>query len=132
MEQPMSNQTPDQLHWTVRPAYKSYSIKPIIGITIRNTRGCTPSVLVKFVNLGHETIYDSTTVDTGMEKHLFTEHTVTEAATIIQETLTAPPMVDRINHFIEESRRNPADELLQEVQQTLIVGIHKNLHGPTQ
>lgn len=35
----MSSQTPDQLHWTVRPAYKSYSIKPVIGITIRNTRG---------------------------------------------------------------------------------------------
>jgi hypothetical protein len=128
----MSSQTPDQLHWTVRPAYKSYSIKPVIGITIRNTRGGAPSILVKFVNLGHETIYDSTTVDMGMEKNLFAEHTVTEAATIIKETLTSHPMVDRINHFIEESRRNPADELLQEVQQTLIVGIHKNLHGPTQ
>lgn len=128
----MSNQTPDQLHWTVHPAYKSYSIKPVIGITIRNTRGGAPSILAKFVNLGHETIYDSTTVDTGMEKHLFTEHTVTEAATIIKETLTSHPMADRINHLIEESRRNPADELLQEVQQTLIVEIHKKLHGPTQ
>jgi len=128
----MSSQTPDQLHWTVRPAYKSYSIKPVIGITIRNTRGGAPSILVKFVNLGHETIYDSTTVDMGMEKNLFAEHTVTEAATIIKETLTSHPMVDRINHFIEESRRNPADELLQEVHQTLIVEIHKKLHGPTQ
>lgn len=128
----MSSQTPDQLHWTVRPAYKSYSIKPVIGITIRNTRGGAPSILVKFVNLGHETIYDSTTVDMGMEKNLFAEHTVTEAATIIKETLTSHPMVDRINHFIEESRRNPAEELLRELQQTLIVGIHKNLHGPAQ
>ena len=128
----MSSQTPDQLRWTVRPAYKSYSIKPVIGITIRNTRGGAPSILVKFVNLGHETIYDSTTVDMGMEKNLFAEHTVTEAATIIKETLTSHPMVDRINHFIEESRRNPADELLQEVHQTLIVEIHKKLHGPTQ
>ena len=128
----MSSQTPDQLHWTVRPAYKSYSIKPVIGITIRNTRGGAPSILVKFVNLGHETIYDSTTVDMGMEKNLFAEHTVTEAATIIKETLTSHPMVDRINHFSEESRRNPADELLQEVHQTLIVEIHKKLHGPTQ
>jgi hypothetical protein len=128
----MSNQTPDQLRWTVRPAYKSYSIKPVIGITIRNTRGGVPSILVKFVNLGHETIYDSTTVDTGMEKHLFAKHAVTEAATIIKETLTAHPMADRINHFIEESRRNPADELLQEVQQTLIVEIHKKLHGHAQ
>lgn len=127
----MSNQTPDQLHWTVRPAYKSYSIKPVIGITIRNTRGCTPSVLVKFVNLGHETIYDSTTEDTGMERSLFTKHTVTEAATIIKDTLTSHPMVDRINYFIEESRKNPAEELLRELQQTLIVGIHKNLHGST-
>lgn len=128
----MSNQKPDQLHWTVRPAYKSYSIKPVIGITIRNTRGGAPSILVKFVNLGHETIYDSTTVDMGMEKYLFTEHTVPEAATIIKETLTAPPMVDRMNHFIEESRKHPAEELLRELQQTLIVGIHKNLHGSTQ
>lgn len=128
----MSSQTPDQLHWTVRPAYKSYSIKPVIGITIRNTRGGTPILLVKFVNLGHETIYDSTTADTGMEKHLFTEYTVPEAATIIKETLTAPPMVDRINHFIEESRKHPAEELLRELQQTLIVGVHKNLHGPAQ
>ena len=128
----MSNQTPNQRHRTVRPAYKSYSIKPVIGITIRDTRGCAPSILVKFVNLGHETIYDSTTEDTGMEKHLFAEHTVTEAATIIKETLTAHPMVDRINHFIEESRKHPAEELLSEVQQTLIVEIHKKLHGPTQ
>ena len=128
----MSNQTPDQLHWTVRPAYKSYSIKPVIGITIRNTRGGAPSILVKVVNLGHETIYDSTMVDTGMEKHLFAKHTVTEAATIIKETLTSHPMVDRINYFIEESRRNPADELLQEVQQALIVEIHKKLQGSTQ
>lgn len=127
----MSTQTPDQLHWTVRPAYKSYSIKPVIGITIRNRTGGTPILLVKFVNLGHETIYDSTTADTGMEKHLFTEHTVPEAATIIKDTLTSHPMVDRINHFIEESRKNPAEELLCEVQQTLIVGIHKNLHGST-
>lgn len=127
----MSNQTPDQLHWTVRPAYKSYSIKPVIGITIRSVTANDPSILVKFVNLGHETIYDSTTADTGMEKHLFTEHTVPEAATIIKETLTSHPMVDRINHFIEESRKNPAEELLCEVQQTLIVGIHKNLHGST-
>ena len=127
----MSNQTPDQLHWTVRPAYKSYSIKPVIGITIRNRTEGTPSVLVKFVNLGHETIYDSTTADTGMEEHLFTEHTVPEAATIIKDTLTSHPMVDRINYFIEESRKNPAEELLCEVQQTLIVGIHKNLHGST-
>lgn len=112
----MSNQTPDQLHWTVRPAYKSYSIKPVIGITIRNRTGGTPSVLVKFVNLGHETIYDSTTADTGMEKHLFTEHTVPEAATIIKDTLTSHLMVDRINYFIEESRKNPAEELLCEVQ----------------
>jgi hypothetical protein len=128
----MSNQTPNQLHWTVRPAYKSYSIKPVIGITIRNTRGGAPNILVKFVNLGHETIYDSTTEDTGMEKHLFAEHTVTEAATIIKDTLTSHPMVDRISHFIEESRKHPAKELLHELQQTLIVGIHKNLHGPTQ
>lgn len=128
----MSNQTPDQLHWTVRPAYKSYSIKPVIGITIRSAAADNPSILVKFVNLGHETIYDSTTEDTGMEKHLFTEHTAPEAATIIKETLTAHPMVDRINHFIEESRRNPADELLQEVRQTLIVEIYKKLHGTTQ
>lgn len=128
----MSTQTPDQLHWTVRPAYKSYSIKPVIGITIRNTAGGTPFILVKFVNLGHETIYDSTTADTGMEMHLFAEHTVTEAATIIKGTLTSPPMVDRINHFIEESRKHPAGELLCEVQQTLIVGIHKNLHSPAQ
>lgn len=128
----MSNQTPDQLHWTVHPAYKSYSIKPVIGITIRNTAVGTPIILVKFVNLGHETIYDSTTADTGMEKHLFAGHTATEAATIIKETLTAHPMVDRINHFIEESRKNPAEELLRELQQTLIVGIHKNLHRPTQ
>ena len=128
----MSNQTPDQLHWTVRPAYKSYSIKPVIGITIRSAAADNPSILVKFVNLGHETIYDSTTEDTGMEKHLFTEHTVPEAATIIKDTLTSHPMVDRINYFIEESRKNPAEELLCEVQQTLIVGIHKNLHGPTQ
>ena len=128
----MSNQTPDQLHWTVRPAYKSYSIKPVIGITIRNRTGGIPIILVKFVNLGHETIYDSTTVDTGMEKPLFAKHTVPEAATIIKETLTAHPMVDRINHLIEESRRNPADELLQEVQQTLIVEIHKKLHGHAQ
>lgn len=127
----MSNQTPDQLHWTVRPAYKSYSIRPVIGITIRNTRGCVPIILVKFVNLGHETIYDSTAADTGMEKHLFIEHTVPEAATIIKDTLTSHPMVDRINYFIEESRKNPAEELLCEVQQTLIVGIHKNLHGST-
>lgn len=128
----MSNQTPDQLHWTVRPAYKSYSLKPVIGITIRNTAAGTPNVLVKFVNLGHETIYDSTTEDTGMEKHLFPRHTATEAATIIKETLTSHPMVDRINHFIEESRKHPAEELLRELQQTLIVGIHKNLHGPAQ
>ena len=128
----MSNQTPDQLHWTVHPAYKSYSLKPVISITIRNTATGAPSVLVKFVNLGHETIYDSATEDMGMEKHLFAKHTVTEAATIIKETLTAHPMVDRINHFIEESRRNPADELLQEVQQTLIVEIHKKLHGHAQ
>lgn len=128
----MSNQTPDQLHWTVRPAYKSYSIKPVIGITIRSAAADNPSILVKFVNLGHETIYDSTTEDTGMEKHLFTEYTVPEAATIIKDTLTSPPMVDRINHFIEESRKHPAGELLCEVQQTLIVGIHKNLHGLTQ
>ena len=67
-----------------------------------------------------------------MEKHLFTKHTVPEPATIIKETLTAHPMVDRINHFIEESRRNPADELLQEVRQTLIVEMHKKLHKPTQ
>lgn len=127
----MSNQTPDQLHWTARPAYKSYSIKPVIGITVRSAAADNPSILVKFVNLGHETIYDSTTEDTGMEKHLFTEHTATEAATIIKETLTSHPMVDRINHFIEESRKNPAEELLCEVQQTLIVGIHKNLHGST-
>lgn len=128
----MNTQTPHQLHWTVRPAYKSYSIKPVIGITIRNHAAGTPNILVKFVNLGHETIYDSTTTDTGMEKHLFTEHTVTEAATILKETLTSHPMVDRINHFIEESRKNPAEELLREIQQTLIVGIHKNLHEPTQ
>lgn len=128
----MSTQTPDQLHWTVRPAYKSYSIKPVIGITIRNHTGDTPIILVKFVNLGHEIIYDSTTADTGMEKHLFTEHTVTEAATIIKETLISHPMVDRIAHFIEESRKNPAEELLRELQQTLIVGIHKNLHGSAQ
>lgn len=128
----MSNQTPEQLHWTVRPAYKSYSIKPVIGITIRNTRGGAPSILVKFVNLGHETIYDSTIAGTVMEKHLFAKHTVTEAATIIKETLVSHPMVDRINHFIEESRKHPAEELLREIQQTLIVGIHKNLHGPTQ
>lgn len=128
----MSNQTPDQLHWTVRPAYKSYSIKPVIGITIRSAAADNPSILVKFVNLGHETIYDSTTEDTGMEKHLFTEHTVPEAATIIKDTLTSHPMVDRISHFIEESRKNPAEELLRELQQTLIVAIHKNLHGPTQ
>lgn len=128
----MSNQTPDQLHWTVRPAYKSYSLKPVIGITIRNTAAGTPNILVKFVNLGHETIYDSTTEDTGMEKHLFAEHTVTEAASIIKEILTSHPMVDRIAHFIEESRKHPAEELLRELQQTLIVGIHKNLHGPTQ
>lgn len=128
----MSNQIPDQLHWTVRPAYKSYSIKPVIGITIRNTAAGTPNILVKFVNLGHETIYDSTTEDTGMEKHLFPGHTATEAATIIEETLTSHPMVDRINHFIEESRKHPAEELLRELRQTLIVGIHKNLHGPAQ
>ena len=128
----MSNQTPDQLHWTVRPAYKSYSIKPVIGITIRNTAAGTPNILVKFVNLGHETIYDSTTEDTGMEKHLFPGHTATEAATIIKETLTSHTMVDRINHFIEESRKHPAEELLRELQQTLIVGVHKNLHGPAQ
>lgn len=128
----MGNQTPTQLHWTVRPAYKSYSIKPVIGITIRNTTGDTPIILVKFVNLGHETIYDSTTEDTGMEKHLFVNRTVPEAATIIKETLTAHPMVDRINHFIEESRKHPAKELLRELQQTLIVGIHKNLHEITQ
>ena len=128
----MSNQTPDQLHWTVRPAYKSYSIKPVIGITIRNTTGDTPIILVKFVNLGHETIYDSTTEDMGMEKHLFPGHTVTEAATIIKEPLVSHPMVDRINHFIEESRKHPAEELLRELQQTLIVGIHKNMHGPAQ
>ena len=128
----MSNQTPDQLHWTVRPACKSYNLKPVIGITIRSAAADTPSILVKFVNLGHETIYDSTTEDVGMEKHLFTEHTVPEAATIIKETLTSHPMVDRIAHFIEESRKTPAEELLREIQQTLIVGIHKNLHEPTQ
>lgn len=128
----MSNQTPDQLHWTVRPAYKSYSLKPVIGITIRSAAADDPSILVKFVNLGHETIYDSTTANMGMEKHLFTEHTVTEAATIIKDTLTSHPMVDRINHFIEESRKHPAEELLCEAQQTLIVGIHKKLHEPTQ
>lgn len=128
----MSNQTPNQLHWTVRPAYKSYNLKPVIGITIRSAAADTPSILVKFVNLGHETIYDSTTEDVGMEKHLFTEHTVPEAATIIKETLTSHPMVDRIAHFIEESRKTPAEELLREIQQTLIVGIHKNLHEPTQ
>lgn len=128
----MNTQTPDQLHWTVRPVYKSYSLKPVIGITIRNTSSGAPNILVKFVNLGHETIYDSTTVDTGMEKHLFAEHTVTEAATIIKETLISHPMVDRIAHFIEESRKNPAKELLRELQQALIVGIHKNLHSPAQ
>lgn len=84
------------------------------------------------MNFGHETIYDSTTADTGMEKNLFTKHTVPEAATIIKETLTAHPMVDRINHFIEESRKHPAEELLYEVQQTLIVEIHKKLHGHAQ
>lgn len=67
-----------------------------------------------------------------MEKHLFTEHTVSEAATIIKDTLTSHPMVDRINYFIEESRKHPAEELLCELQQTLIVAIHKNLHGSAQ
>lgn len=128
----MSNQTPNQLHWTVRPAYKSYSIKPVIGITIRNTAGDDPNVLVKFVNLGHETIYDSATADTSMEKHLFTKHTASEAATIIKETLTAHPVVDRINHFIETSRKHPAEEILYEVKKALITGIHKKLHEPTK